>query len=117
MCIRDREYATRAGTRTAYWWGSNQFDSRRANSGNKTLPPAPNFSNPFGLAHTSGNVFEWVQDCAHESYQRVPDNGAAWEAGCTVASRMLRGGCWGEWPGNLRSAMRTWAEHDSRANI
>ncbi len=49
--------------------------------------------NGYGLYDTSGNVMEYVADCAHKDYTGAPADGAAWvEAGCT--SHGVRGGSW-----------------------
>ena len=52
-----------------------------------------------------GNVHEWVQDCAHDSYQGAPEDGQAWlEA--SYCLRVLRGGYWFGSHEVLRSALR-----------
>ena len=80
------EYAARAGTETAYWWG-NEMKQGMANctacgtaqDNIQTLTVGSFKPNPFGLYDTAGNVREWVQDCWHENYQRAPSDGSAWE--------------------------------------
>ena len=80
------EYAARAGTETAYWWGyemkqglatcigcGTRWDSQQ------TAPVGSFKPNPFGLYDTAGNVSEWVQDCWHENYHGTPSDGSAWE--------------------------------------
>src|SRR5271168_635016 len=47
----------------------------------------------FGLFDMHGNVWQWVEDCYHESYNGAPQNGASWtEDNCE--SRVRRGGSW-----------------------
>jgi formylglycine-generating enzyme required for sulfatase activity len=71
--------------------------------------------NPFGLHDMAGNVFEWVQDCWHETYQGAPSDGSAWvEAQC--ARRVARGGSWNFLPEFLRSAYRIQLEPSARTN-
>ncbi|MCG6870595.1 MAG: SUMF1/EgtB/PvdO family nonheme iron enzyme [Gammaproteobacteria bacterium] len=110
------EYAARAGTRTAYWWG-NDVGRNRANCDgcgsrwdDKQTAPVGSFpANPFGLSDTAGNVWEWVQDCWHENYQGAPEDGSKpWgeEDGGVCQRRVLRGCSWSYGPGFLRSAYR-----------
>lgn len=106
------EYAARAGTTTAYWWGE-QFDGSRVNGRGTAgtdrwvnTSPVKSFSpHPWGLYDISGNVWEWVEDCYHDSFQGTPLDGSAVEvARCDV--RVLRGGGWNVEPARLRSANR-----------
>ena len=53
----------------------------------------------------SGNVWEWTQDCWHDSYDGAPSNGQAWGRG-TCAQRILRGGSWIGVAGGLSSTGR-----------
>ncbi len=108
------EYAARAGSDSAYWWG-DKIGAVRANCDgcgskyNKQTAPVGSFEpNPFGLYDTSGNVWEWVEDCWHNSYKGAPDEGAAWlEAdGGNCERRVVRGGGWYDAPFELRSAFR-----------
>lgn len=116
------EYATRAGTTSAYYWGDSASHDR-ANYGadeccqgvvlgrDKWLNTSPSGSfdpNPFGLYDMVGNVYQWVQDCAHNDYKGAPTDGRAWlaENNGDCAYRGLRGGSWYYFGENLRSAMR-----------
>jgi formylglycine-generating enzyme required for sulfatase activity len=108
------EYAARAGKETTYWWG-NEVGKNRANcagcgsqwDGNQTAPVGSFASNPWGVYDTVGNVYEWVQDCYHDSYEGAPADGSAWEKGGCVL-RVVRGGSWHDRPGGVRSANRGW---------
>ena len=62
-----------------------------------------------------GNVWEWVEDCWHESYVDAPDDGTAWVTDCDEALgieadsvRVVRGGSWLNRPDGARSAFRNW---------
>jgi formylglycine-generating enzyme required for sulfatase activity len=110
------EYAARAGTETAYWWG-DEVGKNRANcdgcgspwDGKQTAPVGSFSSNSWGLHDTAGNVYEWVQDCWHEGYEGAPEDGSkAWdkEGGGDCNRRVVRGGSWGSGPGYVRSAYR-----------
>jgi formylglycine-generating enzyme required for sulfatase activity len=102
------EYAARAGTETAYWWG-NEFDAGKANGAGaigKTTLAGHYPANPWGLLDTAGNVWEWVQDVWHEGYQGAPEDGEAWLADGDPALRGIRGGSGFNIPLNLRAANR-----------
>jgi formylglycine-generating enzyme required for sulfatase activity len=96
------EYAARAGSETLYSWGNEvQKDGKvmakcRDCAGQwdeKTAPVQSFPANAFGLYDMYGNVWEWLEDCWHDSYRDAPTNGAAWvNEGCS--HRVLRGGSW-----------------------
>jgi formylglycine-generating enzyme required for sulfatase activity len=119
------EYAARAGTETDYWWG-NKMKSGMANckgggtrwGGRQTSLVGSFPPNPFGLYDTAGNVFEWVEDCWHESYKDAPTDGSAWlEAnGGDCGQRVLRGGSWFYKPVFLRASYRTRGDADYRSS-
>ena len=113
------EYACRAGTKSAFsfgdgintdlanydgnftWNGGARGEYRRGTTPVTQFPP-----NPWGLHDMHGNVWEWVQDVMHDSYEGAPLDGSAWEEGGERARRILRGGSWLYNPRYLRSALR-----------
>ena len=117
------EYAARAGTRTARWWGegdsgqcthANGVDASTGfdwgigcSDGHSRTAPVGRFrANAWGLHDVLGNAWEWTEDCWNGSYRSAPSDGSAWEYGdCNV--RVLRGGSWYNIPRFLRSAFRT----------
>jgi formylglycine-generating enzyme required for sulfatase activity len=124
----EREYIARAGTRTAFWWGSS-ISPRQANYngtyiyGNgptgenrqRTVPVDLFRSNRWGIFQVHGNVWEWTQDCWHENYTGAPADGSPWQSGkCDY--RIVRGGSWATYPGDLRSAVRGRFATDFRSN-
>lgn len=124
------EYAARAGTTTAYWWGDDAVEAcKHANGADLDAKAQPNFgewrvndchdgfvhtapvtafkANPFELLGMTGNTWSWVADCWNDSYYNAPADGSPNLAGiCT--QRMVRGGAWAEQPQVLRSAKRGW---------
>lgn len=115
------EYATRAGTRTAYPWGDvigknhanchscgSQWDAR------ETAPVGSFPANKFGLYDMVGNIREWTEDCYHDNYIGAPPNGSAWTLGGNCYHRVVRGGSYLLDPGFLRSASRYWFAEDYR---
>jgi formylglycine-generating enzyme required for sulfatase activity len=53
-----------------------------------------------------GNVYEWVADCYHESYEGAPSDGSAWIQDPKCIRAHMRGNDWGEPPIFSRSANR-----------
>jgi formylglycine-generating enzyme required for sulfatase activity len=114
----EREYGTRAGATTPFWWGASISTSQANYDGNytygggskgeyrqKTLPVDSLQPNSWGLYQVHGNVYEWVEDCYHDSHAEAPTDGAAWISG-ECSRRVLRGGSWVSNPKYLRSAFR-----------
>ena len=109
------EYATRAGTQTAYPWG-NAVGTNKANchacgsrwDARQTAPAGSFAANRFGLYDMVGNVREWTEDCYHDSYVGAPADGSAWTAGADCSNHVVRGGSWLIAPAFLRSANRYW---------
>lgn len=134
------EYAARAGTGTARFWGDSPHQAcAYSNSGDemgkRQVPGASNWlvancddgyaytspvgiyqANPFGLHDMLGNVLEWVQDCYVENYNNAPNNGAAVSSG-SCGQRIVRGGAWNSAPGVVRAAQRVNVAADLRNYI
>jgi len=113
------EYAARAGTTTRYFFGDDDSRLREyawysKNSGGKTHPVGKKWANPWGLYDVHGNVWEWVQDTWHDTYNGAPADGSAWEDGVRV-SRVNRGGSWFRFAGYCRSAFRPGFSQDLRS--
>ncbi len=114
----EREYVTRAGSISPFWWGTtistNQanYDGRIAYAEGATgewrsaTVPVDSFNpNPWGLYNVHGNVWEWVQDCWNEKNAGNPGDGNARLTGdCSL--RVLRGASFNNAPHTLRSARR-----------
>lgn len=124
------EYVARAGTTTAYNTGPRistdqaNFDGRLTFNGSsrgifrgQTAPVGSFVANPFGLHDVHGNVWEWVYDCANNSYRGRPKDGQAWRSG-DCSHRIVRGGSWNNLSlhGALRSASRLLGNSGSRYN-
>jgi formylglycine-generating enzyme required for sulfatase activity/serine/threonine protein kinase len=113
------EYACRAGAKTAFSFGDTistdlaNYDGSFTYNGGKygeyrrgTTPVSQFAPNRWGLHDMHGNVWEWVQDVVHDSYEGAPTDGGACEQGGDPARRVLRGGSWSNSPRYLRSALR-----------
>jgi formylglycine-generating enzyme required for sulfatase activity len=124
------EYAARAGTTTARYWGDNADQAcGYANVLDRTAKarlagvnaeghactdayaytaPVMSFKpNGFGLYDMIGNAWEWLEDCGSGSdYRGVPQDGRPSFLGdCNY--RGLRGGSWSSPPQDARSASRS----------
>ena len=124
------EYAARAGSTQSRFWGddpnaacdyANGADrSAAAKFANWTVAGCDDkivFTaasgsyrrNAWGLSDMLGNVWEWTEDCWHESYGGAPNDGSVWREANSgdCARRVLRGGSWSNGPRDLRSADRS----------
>src|SRR4051794_16006139 len=130
------EYAARAGSATTYYWGDRVdrrnvnyglekgWGAGLAVGRDRWVNTSPGGAFPpnhFGLYDMSGNVLQMVEDCLSASYAATPTDGSAYTANVPLhltgdladlagqpscEFRMLRGGDWGDPPGQLRSAFR-----------
>jgi formylglycine-generating enzyme required for sulfatase activity len=124
------EYAARAGTTTPFSTG-NCISTDQANyNGNydyndcgaktgvylqRTQPVRSYPANRWGLYEMHGNVWEWVEDCYHDSYTGAPTDGSAWmQESCPV--RVLRSGSWIIDPSFARAAFRGGNQPEFRNN-
>jgi formylglycine-generating enzyme required for sulfatase activity len=116
------EYAARANTQTARWWG----DSIGLNNANcdgcgsrwdkrQTAPVGSFPPNPFGLYDMLGDSWELIEDCWNATYIGAPSNGGAWTSG-NCDQRVMRGGSWTNPPWILRSAHRSRTDANVRRN-
>jgi sulfatase modifying factor 1 len=124
------EYAARAGTTTARFWGDDRGSAcRYANVADLTRMTAGNFvsdpdiffqcsdgfaftapvgsfqPNGFGLYDMLGNAGQWTSDCWNANYSGAPSDGTAWKIG-DCGRRVPRGGSWGDGPRDVRAGMR-----------
>ena len=106
------EYACRARTTSRFHTGDSEKDLDRAgwhqlNSGQKLHAVGGKEPNDFGLYDMHGNVWEWVEDDWHASYQGAPNDGSAWLDGPERGeARVIRGGGWIDRVRDCRSAFR-----------
>jgi formylglycine-generating enzyme required for sulfatase activity len=106
------EYAARAGTTTAYPWGS-KLDHERGNFGG----PGPGLGGKAEgrdqwvdqtapvASFPARNVFEWVEDCYEADFAHAPADGSANKQG-NCANRIFRDGTFMSNPYMQRSARR-----------
>ena len=105
------EYACRAGSTTRFYYGDDpgytllhNYAWYWDNSSLRTHPVGEKTPNAWGLYDMHGNVWDWCKDWygSYASANVVDPQGPA-----SGSSRVLRGGCWGNYARDCRSAYRT----------
>ncbi|MGK7890957.1 MAG: formylglycine-generating enzyme family protein, partial [Leptolyngbyaceae cyanobacterium] len=127
------EYACRAETQTAYYFG-NKIAPDLANYGlniDQTAKVGRYPPNGFGLFEMHGNVWEWCADHWHDNYRQtqipagsppvnssptgLPPEGQPWTQDGHQGYRVIRGGSWCDVPENCRSASRRRCSIDAQS--
>ena len=129
------EYAAKAGTVISRYWGENadlacnfanvadisarnkvadiSWDTHNCNDGYAYTSPVGIFKpNNFGLYDMLGNLWQWVEDSAHDNYEGAPTDGGVWQGKST--RRMLRGGSWSCKTSLVRSSSRLRLEESTK---
>jgi formylglycine-generating enzyme required for sulfatase activity len=123
------EYAARGGTATPFGLGATistaqaNFDasektdlSPKGLHRGRAVPVGRFRANAFGLHDMHGNVWEWVEDCWNDDYAaHTPNDGKPALAG-ECGGRVLRGGSWEDYAGDIRSSARTGGGQDEPSN-
>jgi len=133
------EYACRAGTKTAYYFGSDPAELHRYGNyrekssglpvgrdwwektdlehddGFKTTAPVGKYRpNAWGLYDMHGNVWEWCQDWFAKDYAAGDSKDPTGPS--SGSARVLRGGSWNNGPTICRSANRNSNDPTNRNN-
>lgn len=119
------EHAARGTQSTAYFWGSDA-NNNQANYGGVSGKDQWAFASPVGqfpankyfVQDTAGNLWEWVQDCWHETYHKAPTDGSEWAEDCDNTNvKVRRGGAWDMNAAGIRSAIRSKGGIHDRSNL
>ncbi len=113
------EYACRSGTTTDFSFGEDasklaEYAWYSANSEHRTHPVGKKKPNAWNLYDMHGNIYEWVEDDWHETYDGAPADGSAWVVKKRSAWRVMRGGSWFNDAQNCRSTDRVEVPPDLR---
>ena len=125
------EYAARAGTTTARYWGNDpdeacgyasvydqqtrrefgfDWESHSCDDGYRVTAPVGSFKpNAFGLHDMLGNVYEWTCSAYKENY-----DGSEQKCSVSAITYTRRGGSWFIKPWWVRAANRFYSNPDDR---
>ncbi len=122
----EREYGARAGSSGPFPFPFDKDGEYQISQHANTYGPKDGYTysspvgsyppNAFGVYDMHGNVYEWVADCWHDSYEDAPVDGSAWidDEQCRLVQ--IRGNDWGEPPIFSRSGNRNNAAKDGRGD-
>jgi formylglycine-generating enzyme len=94
----EREYASRAGATTEYYWGDamdGDYAWWSANAEGKTHPVKTKKPNAWGLFDMSGNVWEWCSDLFDKLYYAKSPEKSPLGVESSI-TRAVRGGSWND---------------------
>jgi formylglycine-generating enzyme required for sulfatase activity len=108
------EYAARAGTMTARYWG-DAIGAGNANcdgcgskwDGKSTSPVGSFRPNRFGLYDMLGNAWQWTEDCWNDNYTNAPSDASIALTSGDCLGRVVRGGAWYDHPWLVRAGNRS----------
>ena len=93
-----------------------KYANCRGGFGVTTAPVGSFTPNPFSLYDMHANVWEWTEDCYHDSYSGAPVNGSPWVSG-HCKSHVVRGGSLSAPPSASRSAIRAPGSVEARGEL
>lgn len=107
------EYACRAGSRMAYFFGDNTqgldaYSWYRNNANHMSHPVGLKLPNAWGLYDMHGGIDEYCLDLWHPNYEGAPPVGRAWIDQGKKDLRVLRGGSWYDLAEHCSSAHRNY---------
>ena len=111
------EYAVRAGSTTAYCFGSDEgklgeYAWYDKNSGNTNHPVGTKKPNAWGIHDGHGSVWEWCSDWYDDEYAKGPLTDPVGPSSSSY--RANRGGGWNYSTADCRSAIRNWITPEGR---
>ena len=120
------EKAARGTDGRIYPWDNEEATCERAvmkdgESGcgeNRTWAVGSKPAGVYGVYDLAGNVWEWLEDDYHSSYDNVPSDGSAWVENPRASERVIRGGSFLDYASSLRTSNRHYiAPDDSGVNV